>query len=62
MANHNTATRQRQINRAVQRLDEILYRGRANSNPRSNAEEGRIDRSGVEKVQSPRAAPNARPT
>ena len=61
-ANHSTAARQRQIDRAVQRLDEILYRGRANANPRSNAVEGRIDRSGVEKGQSPRAAPNARPT
>ncbi len=62
MANHNTATRQRQIDRAVQRLDEILYRGRANSNPRSNAVEGGIDRSGVEKGQSPHAARNAHPT
>jgi hypothetical protein len=60
MACPNTAARQRQIDRAVQRLDEMLYRGRANSNPRSNALPGHIDHGAAAKGPSP--APHAHST
>jgi hypothetical protein len=58
-ANLSTAARQRQIDRAVQRLDRILYHGRVNANPRSNAVAGPIDQSAVAKGPSSSAAPNA---
>ena len=61
-ANHNTVARQRQVDRAVQRLDQMLYHGRVNANPRSNAVEGPIDRSPVAKGPSSSPAPNAHPT
>jgi hypothetical protein len=40
-AKHNSAARQRQIDSAVQRLDEILYPGRSRPNLRSNAADQR---------------------
>ena len=47
--NLNSATRERQIDRALQRLDEFLYGGKGRSSGRHRLTESQQDRSAVEK-------------